>query len=83
MELLVKPEILRLYICGPTLGNAESCLFLFSAQCFKTESMQSGFLCQLFINTLPTSKVTLISHECISVISLENVLRSEFSLAFS
>jgi hypothetical protein len=40
MELLVKPEILTSYMYGPTFGNAESRLFLFAAQCFKTESMQ-------------------------------------------
>jgi hypothetical protein len=40
MEHLVKPEILTSYICGPTFGNAEICLFLFAAQCFNTESMQ-------------------------------------------
>jgi hypothetical protein len=32
MDLLVKPEILTSYICGPTFGNAESSLFLFTAQ---------------------------------------------------
>ena len=31
---------------------------------------------QLCVDTLPASKVTLISHECISVIGLESVLRS-------
>jgi hypothetical protein len=40
MELLLKPEILRSYICEPTFGNAESRLFLFAAQYFSTESMQ-------------------------------------------
>ena len=40
MELLVKPEILTSYIYGPTIGNTESRLFLFAAQCFNTESMQ-------------------------------------------
>jgi len=36
-----------------------------------------GFpLYQLCVNTLPATKVALISHECISVISLESVLRS-------
>jgi hypothetical protein len=48
MELLVKPEILTLYIyiyiCGPTSGNAESRLFLFAAQCFNTESIQKVIL---------------------------------------
>jgi len=27
MELLVKPEMLKLYICGPTFGNAETMSF--------------------------------------------------------
>jgi hypothetical protein len=44
MELLVKPEILRSYIYGPTFGNAESSLFLFATQCFNTESMQKVIL---------------------------------------
>jgi hypothetical protein len=44
MELLVKPEILKLYIYGLTFGNTESCLFLFAAQCFNIESMQKVFL---------------------------------------
>jgi hypothetical protein len=30
----------------------------------------------LSVNTFPTSKVTLISHECISVTSLESILHS-------
>ena len=37
----------------------------------------------LCVNTLPASQVTLISHECIRVTSLESVLRSYFSLAFA
>jgi hypothetical protein len=41
MELIVKPEILTLYIYiyiyGPTFGNAEISLFLFATQCFNTE----------------------------------------------
>jgi hypothetical protein len=45
MELLVKPEILTLYIYGPTFRNAESRVFLFAAQCFNIESMQKVFLC--------------------------------------
>jgi hypothetical protein len=44
MELLVKPEILTSYIYGPMFGNAESCLFLFAAQRFNTESMQKVIL---------------------------------------
>jgi hypothetical protein len=43
MELIVKPEILTSYVYGPTFGNAESRLFLFSAQCFNIELMQKIF----------------------------------------
>jgi hypothetical protein len=54
MELLVKPEILTSYVYGPTFGNAESRLFLFAAQCFKTESMQKlscvTVVCKHFAN---------------------------------
>jgi hypothetical protein len=42
--LLVKPEILTSYIYGLTFGNAESRLFLFSAQCFNIESVQKVIL---------------------------------------
>jgi hypothetical protein len=45
MELFVKPDILMSYVYGLPFGNAESCLFLFAAQCFNTESMQKVFLC--------------------------------------
>jgi hypothetical protein len=45
MELLVKSEILMLYIYGPTFRNAECRLFLFAAQCFNIELMQKNFLC--------------------------------------
>jgi hypothetical protein len=40
----VKSEILTSYIYGPTFGNAEIRLFLFSAQCFNTELMQKVIL---------------------------------------
>ena len=43
MELLEMSEMLTWYVYGPTFGNAESRLF--AAQCFNTESMQSGFHC--------------------------------------
>jgi hypothetical protein len=61
MELLVKPEILTSYIYGPTFGNAESHLLLFAAQCFNTETMKKFFVSQLFVNTLPATKITLIT----------------------
>jgi hypothetical protein len=63
MELLVKPEILTSYIYGPTFGNAEIHLFLFAAQCFNIESMQTFFpVAQLCVNTLPATKVALITN---------------------
>jgi hypothetical protein len=61
MELLVKPEILTSYICGLTFGNAESRLFLLAAQCFNIESMQKIFVLQLCVNTVPATKITLIT----------------------
>jgi hypothetical protein len=45
MEFLVKPEILKSYVYGPTFGNAESRLFLFAAQYFNNESMKKIILC--------------------------------------
>jgi hypothetical protein len=43
-------------------GNAESRLFPFAAQCFNTESMQKVFpVSQLCVNTLPATKITLIT----------------------
>jgi len=35
------------FIYGPTFGNAESRLFVFAAQCFNTEPLQSAFLCHI------------------------------------
>jgi hypothetical protein len=61
MELHVKPKILTSYIYGPMFGNAESRLFLFAAQCFNTESIQKVSVSQLCVNTLPATKVTLIT----------------------
>jgi hypothetical protein len=59
MELLVKPEMLTSYIYGPTFDNAESRLFLFSPQCFNTESMQKVIL--LCVNTLLATKFSLVT----------------------
>jgi hypothetical protein len=45
-------------IYGPTFGNAESRLFLFSAQCFNTESMHKVILrprCMYTLCQLPRS----------------------------
>jgi hypothetical protein len=61
MELLVKPEILTSCIYWPTFGNAESRLFLFAAQSFNTESVQKVILWHSCVNTLPATKVTLIT----------------------
>ena len=36
MELLVKPELLMLYIYRPMFGNVESRLFVFAAQYFNS-----------------------------------------------
>jgi hypothetical protein len=49
------------YIYGLRFGNAESRLFPFAAQCFITESMQKVILFQLCVNTLPATKITLIT----------------------
>jgi hypothetical protein len=45
MELLVKLQILTSYIYGRTFYNAESRLFIFTAQYFNIESMQKVILC--------------------------------------
>jgi hypothetical protein len=58
MELLVKPEILTSYICGPTFGNYEIRFSLFAAQRFKPESYPVALLC---VNTLLATKITLIT----------------------
>jgi hypothetical protein len=53
------------YIYGLRFDNAESCLFLFAAQRFNIELMQKVFLCrssQLCVNTLPATKITLITN---------------------
>jgi hypothetical protein len=60
-EFLVKPEILTSYIqvYGPTFGNAESRLFLFAAHWMNAESFPVSQLC---VNTLPATKITLITN---------------------
>ena len=65
------------YIYRPTFGNAESRLLHNLVHNISTLYIAEWFpLYQLFVNTLPATKVALINHECISVISLESVLRS-------
>jgi hypothetical protein len=49
MELLLKPEVLTLYIYVPTFGNAESRRFLFAAQCFNIESIEKVFLYHSYV----------------------------------
>ena len=45
MELLVKPEMLTSYICGPTFGNAETVSFyLLLAKCLHTNVTQENSL---------------------------------------
>jgi hypothetical protein len=62
MELLVKPKIFTSYIYGPTFGNDESRLFLFSAQSFNIEMNVEIFpVSQLCVNTLPATKIALIT----------------------
>jgi hypothetical protein len=61
MELLVKSETLTSYIYAPTFGNAESRLFLFSAQCFNTELFADSYpVSQLCVNNLSATKITSI-----------------------
>jgi hypothetical protein len=63
MEILVKPEILTLYVYGPTFGNAESSFFVFAAQCFNTESVQKVILCHSCVKKiLLAAGITLITN---------------------
>jgi hypothetical protein len=70
MELLVKQKSLTsyiyiyiyIYIYGPTFGNAESRLFLFSGQSFNIEiNGESLPVSQLCVNTFPATKIALIT----------------------
>jgi hypothetical protein len=62
MELLVKPEIWKSYIYGPTFGNAESRLFIFACTMFQHLINAENYpVVQLCVNTLPATKVTLIT----------------------
>jgi hypothetical protein len=56
-----KARNFNVVIYGPTFGNAESRLFLFSAQCFNIELMQKVILWHKCVNTLPATKVILIT----------------------
>jgi hypothetical protein len=59
MELLVKPEILTSYIYGPKFGNAEIRLYLLhNVSTLNAESYPGAQLC---VNTLPATKVILIT----------------------
>jgi hypothetical protein len=62
MELIIKPEILTSYICGPTFDNVKSRLFLFAAQMFQhLINAESYPVSQLCVNTLLATKTTLIT----------------------
>jgi hypothetical protein len=79
MELLVKPEILMLciYIYIDLRLATLKAVSLYLLHNISTLYIAEWFpLSQLCVNTLPLTKVALISHECISVISLESLLRS-------
>jgi hypothetical protein len=52
-------NVVYTYIYGPKSGNAESRLFLFAAR-FDI-SMQKVIPCHMCVNTLPATKVTLIT----------------------
>jgi hypothetical protein len=55
-------NVVYIYIYGPTFGNAESRLFLFAAKYFNTEiNAESYPVAHLCVNTLPATKVTLIT----------------------
>jgi len=43
------PAILTCTIWLPTFGNADSPLFLLSAQCLNTESVMKGMLCHISV----------------------------------
>jgi hypothetical protein len=49
---------------GPTFGNAESRIFLLAEQYFSQliNAEKDVTVSQLFVNTLPATKVTLITH---------------------
>jgi hypothetical protein len=61
MELVINPEIFTSYMYVPTFGNTESRLFLLAAKCFNTESMQKVILWHRCVNTLPATKITIIT----------------------
>jgi len=76
MELLVKPEIFTSIYIDLRLATLKAVSLyllynvstLYIAECFP--------MSHLCVNTLPATKGALISHECISVISLESLLLS-------
>ena len=76
MELLVKPEMLTSYIYGLRFGNAETVSFYLLHNVSTLNQCREVSCVNLCVNTLPANQVTPISHECISVISLESVLHS-------
>jgi hypothetical protein len=79
MEHLVKPEILMSYIyiyIDLRLATLKA-ISLYLLHNISTLYIAEWFsVSQFCVNTLPATKVALISHECISVINLERVLCS-------
>jgi hypothetical protein len=57
MKVIVKPEILTSYKYGPMFRNAERCTMF--QHWINAESYPVAQLC---VNTLPTTKVTLITN---------------------
>ena len=68
------PETLTSTLVDLRLATLTALPFYLTAQCLNPESLMKAILCRV-CKQLAT-KMTLISHECISVISLENILCS-------
>jgi hypothetical protein len=62
MELLVKPEILTSYIYGPTLATLKTVSFYLLHNVSTLNNAESFPVSQLCVNTLPATKVTLITN---------------------
>ena len=69
-------RIANIYSLGPSFGNADSLSFYLTAQFLSTERIMKAVLCHIYVCKQSATNETLISHECISVISPENVLCS-------
>ena len=55
MELLVKPEMLKPYIYGPTFGNAETVSFYLLHNVSTLNQCREVPVSHLCVNTLPAS----------------------------